>query len=162
MFGLGHAPELILVLAIALIVLGPGKIPEVAQFLGKAIRELRQASADLQQTFNVNELVNPTPTPPPAEAPTWQPASSTATTETILPPAEPEVPAKPKRSRKKAAAEKGATPESLANGASMPEPALETAAAEAQSENGAEPAKRPARRRASRKIVEPVSLDVPA
>jgi len=132
-FGLGHAPELILVLVLALIVLGPGKIPEVAQFLGKAIRELRQASADLQKTFDVNELVNPPPpppTPPPVEA---APAPLMASTETILPPApEPpltatavqtptsenaaaETPAKPKRTRRKpASASNGSQPEAAA------------------------------------------------
>ncbi|MGH2364111.1 MAG: Sec-independent protein translocase subunit TatA/TatB [Chloroflexota bacterium] len=55
----GHGPELIIVLVIALIVLGPGKLPEVAGMLGRAVRELRKASADLQSTFDVNSLVNP-------------------------------------------------------------------------------------------------------
>ncbi|HEX6512614.1 MAG TPA: twin-arginine translocase TatA/TatE family subunit [Chloroflexota bacterium] len=95
MFGFGHGPELIIILVIALIVLGPGKIPEIAQMLGKGIRELRQASADLQKTFDVNELINPpppAPTPPPVEA---GPAPL-ASTETIAPPAQ----VKPKRTRK--------------------------------------------------------------
>ena len=35
MFGFGHGPELIIILVIALIFLGPGKIPEIAQMLGK-------------------------------------------------------------------------------------------------------------------------------
>ncbi len=149
MFGLGHAPELILVLAIGLIILGPGKIPEIAQFLGKALRELRQASADLQQTFNVNELMNPTPapTPPPTPAPVEVAPAPLAQSETILPPAETPVeePAKPKRTRKRAAPAENATAP------------VEVVA----SENGSEPAKPRPRRRPSKKEAEPVSLDVP-
>jgi TatA/E family protein of Tat protein translocase len=95
MFGFGHGPELIIILVIALIVLGPGKIPEIAQMLGKGIRELRQASSDLQKTFDVNELMNPTPQPP-----VPPPMEAASTTETILPP---EAAAKPKRTRKRAA-----------------------------------------------------------
>ncbi len=95
MFGFGHGPELIIILVIALIVLGPGKIPEIAQMLGKGIRELRQASSDLQKTFDVNELMNPTPQPP-----VPPPMEAASTTETILPP---QAAAKPKRTRKRAA-----------------------------------------------------------
>jgi len=36
-------PELVLILIIALIVLGPGKLPLVGQALGKAIAQFRQA-----------------------------------------------------------------------------------------------------------------------
>ena len=42
------APELIVILIIALVVLGPGKLPEVGASLGKSIREFRKASTDLQ------------------------------------------------------------------------------------------------------------------
>jgi TatA/E family protein of Tat protein translocase len=115
MFGFGHAPELILVLVIALIVLGPGKIPEVAQLLGKGIRELRQASADLQKTFDVNELVNPTPPPqppPPAAAEAVPTAPLASATETIAPPSVAEAAEKPKRPRKRTS-KKPAEPVSL-------------------------------------------------
>lgn len=37
-------PELILVLVIALIVFGPGKLPDVGKALGKGIQEFRRAS----------------------------------------------------------------------------------------------------------------------
>jgi TatA/E family protein of Tat protein translocase len=40
--------HLILVLAIALIVIGPGKLPEVGSALGKTIREFRKATSDVQ------------------------------------------------------------------------------------------------------------------
>jgi sec-independent protein translocase protein TatA len=42
-------PELILILVIALIVFGPGKLPSVGNALGKALREFKKASRDLMQ-----------------------------------------------------------------------------------------------------------------
>jgi TatA/E family protein of Tat protein translocase len=39
--------ELILILVIALVVLGPGKLPDVAASLGKSIREFRRAATDV-------------------------------------------------------------------------------------------------------------------
>ncbi len=39
--------ELILILLLALIILGPGKLPEVGSALGRAIREFRQAASDV-------------------------------------------------------------------------------------------------------------------
>lgn len=50
MFGLGPA-EVVLVLIIALIVFGPGRLPEIGSALGKTIREFRQASAEITQEF---------------------------------------------------------------------------------------------------------------
>jgi len=50
MFNLG-APELILILIIALLVFGPGKLPEIGGALGKGIREFRKASTELTDTF---------------------------------------------------------------------------------------------------------------
>jgi TatA/E family protein of Tat protein translocase len=126
MFGFGHGPELIILLVIALIVLGPGKIPEVAQMLGKGIRELRQASADLQKTFDVNELMNPAPAPPPPTPPVEaSPTTMAAATETILPPA------KPKRARKP----------------STPRAEIIPAVAAIPEGNGSSPAAKPRRRR---------------
>lgn len=42
MFGLG-APELLLILVIALVVFGPGKLPTIGQALGKSLREFKEA-----------------------------------------------------------------------------------------------------------------------
>ena len=39
--------ELILILIIALVVLGPGKLPDVAASLGKSVREFRKAATDI-------------------------------------------------------------------------------------------------------------------
>jgi len=45
-FNIG-APELIIILIIALIVLGPGKLPDVASSLGKSVREFRKAATEI-------------------------------------------------------------------------------------------------------------------
>lgn len=44
--------ELVLVIVLALIFIGPGKMPEVAASVGKAIREFQRASAELTEALN--------------------------------------------------------------------------------------------------------------
>lgn len=46
--------ELLLVLILALLVLGPGKLPEVGNALGKTIREFRRASTDVETSLSVD------------------------------------------------------------------------------------------------------------
>ncbi len=43
MFGIGPW-ELILILVIALVIFGPGKLPEVGKAMGKGLKEFRKAS----------------------------------------------------------------------------------------------------------------------
>ena len=62
------APELIIILVIALLILGPGKLPEVGASLGKSIREFRKASTDLQESVNVNVDTSPLPAAAPIAA----------------------------------------------------------------------------------------------
>jgi len=50
MFGVGM-PELLVILGLALIILGPKKLPEIARGLGKAMREFRRATSDLKEHF---------------------------------------------------------------------------------------------------------------
>ncbi len=42
MFGIG-APELIVILVIALVIFGPGKLPEIGAALGKGIRDFKKS-----------------------------------------------------------------------------------------------------------------------
>ncbi len=44
--------ELIFILLIALIVVGPGKLPEVAKGIGKATREFKKATSGVQKEIN--------------------------------------------------------------------------------------------------------------
>ena len=89
--------HLIIVLVIAVLVLGPGKLPEVGTALGKSIREFRKASTDVEDAMRVEPLtptaaaatpvapapVAPTPVtpapvaPPPAASSAGMPAEST-------------------------------------------------------------------------------------
>jgi len=62
------APELIIILVIALLILGPGKLPEVGASIGKSIREFRKASSDLSDSVNVSVDTSPLPPTPPAAA----------------------------------------------------------------------------------------------
>ena len=68
MCGIGM-PEMIIILVIALIVIGPHKLPELAKSLGKGLAEFKKASEDF--TKNVHEASRITEeekkvTPPPA------------------------------------------------------------------------------------------------
>lgn len=54
MFGIGM-PELLLILGLALIVLGPKKLPELARALGKGLSEFRRATDELKDEFRQME-----------------------------------------------------------------------------------------------------------
>lgn len=54
MFGIGM-PELLLILALALIVLGPKKLPELAKTLGKGLAEFRRATDEIKDEFRQME-----------------------------------------------------------------------------------------------------------
>lgn len=55
--------ELVIILVIALLILGPGKLPEVGSALGKSIREFRKASTDIQDSVKVDTSPLPAETP---------------------------------------------------------------------------------------------------
>lgn len=84
MFGIGM-PELLIILVVALLVLGPKRLPDVARSLGRGMAEFRRASSELRST-----LTSPLEEPPaPRSAETRSAAQPpTATAEPKPPPAE--------------------------------------------------------------------------
>ena len=53
MFGIGM-PELLLLLAIALIVVGPKKLPELAKALGRGLAEFKKATNEIKESLETN------------------------------------------------------------------------------------------------------------
>ena len=54
MFGIGM-PEMILILAVALIVIGPKKLPDLAKSLGRALGEFKKATKDFKESIDVDD-----------------------------------------------------------------------------------------------------------
>src|SRR5512140_3556605 len=69
--------ELVIILVIALLVIGPGKLPDVGSALGKSIREFRKAASDVQESVSLE----PKPAAPaaPVAPATSAPAPNTLT-----------------------------------------------------------------------------------
>ncbi|MBI4318215.1 MAG: twin-arginine translocase TatA/TatE family subunit [Chloroflexi bacterium] len=79
-FGIGPG-ELILILVIALIVFGPGKLPEVGSALGKGIREFRRVTGEATQELTKSMEIETREVRPHtgracAACGTWNPVSS--------------------------------------------------------------------------------------
>ena len=53
MFGIGM-PEVLIILAVALIVIGPKKLPDLAKSLGRAIGEFKKATREFKQSIEIN------------------------------------------------------------------------------------------------------------
>ena len=60
--------ELIIILIIALLVVGPGKLPDVGSALGKSIREFRKAATDISDSTSINPKAATEPSAPAAAA----------------------------------------------------------------------------------------------
>ena len=54
MFGIGM-PELLLILGVALLVVGPSKLPDLAKSIGKGLGEFRKATDDIKSQLADNE-----------------------------------------------------------------------------------------------------------
>ena len=65
MFGIGM-PELLVIMIVALLVLGPKRLPEIARSLGKGMAEFRRASSEFQRTLTAS-LEEPPPAAPPTK-----------------------------------------------------------------------------------------------
>ena len=80
--------EILLILILALIILGPGKLTEFARTLGKTVRAIRKASAELTTTvtreLNVTEN-EPPPSQPKEESKTETGKASSAVNSTDKP-----------------------------------------------------------------------------
>ena len=80
MFELGGSfQELLLILVVALLVVGPKRLPEVGRMMARAMRELRRASDEFRSTIETNlNLDEPSPGPSSPEPTPGEPASPTA------------------------------------------------------------------------------------
>lgn len=81
MFGIG-LPELVIILVIALIVVGPHKLPDLARSLGKGLGEFKKATDGFQQSIRMESLTNEEKKEKPqvAATPAAEPADATAVT----------------------------------------------------------------------------------
>ena len=79
MFGIGPG-ELVVILIVALVVLGPEKLPAVARTLGRLTGELRRMSTEFQRTMNmeIEPDITPKAAPETPPAPAEEPAAETA------------------------------------------------------------------------------------
>ncbi len=55
MFGIGFQ-EILVILLIALLVVGPRRLPQIARAIGRALGEIRKAAEDFRETIEAEEL----------------------------------------------------------------------------------------------------------
>ena len=81
MFGIGM-PGLLIILVVALLILGPAKLPQVARSLGRGLAEFRRASSELRSTLTAPvEEIRETLAEDPAKTPAPEPPSAEPTPE---------------------------------------------------------------------------------
>ena len=86
MFGMGHW-EILIIFLVILLIFGAKRIPEMAQGLGKGIKEFRKAMRDVQEEIDIN---NPSNTSSGNTLKTSPPQQSVAQGAASAPAAEPE------------------------------------------------------------------------
>ncbi len=57
MFGIGM-PEMLVILALALIIIGPKKLPDLAKSLGRAMREFKRATNEFKETIQLESEIS--------------------------------------------------------------------------------------------------------
>jgi len=94
MFGISM-PELLVVFVVALLVLGPKRLPEVARVLGRGLAEFRRATADItgelrdakemieKEAEGAAQAASAEPKPPESDVPS-RPAAKEATADETL------------------------------------------------------------------------------
>lgn len=97
MFGIG-TPELVVIFVVALLVLGPKRLPEVARALGKTLAELRRATSGMaeeltnakvmleEETRAINRMASGKPSEKPPSPPAADPPSPPGETNPETPP----------------------------------------------------------------------------
>ncbi len=66
--------ELLVILAVALVVIGPKKLPELARSLGKGLAEFRRASTEMRREFL--DVANEARIEPPSQRPASEPQAT--------------------------------------------------------------------------------------
>ena len=77
MFGIGM-PEIMVILVVALLVLGPKKLPEIARSLGRGMAEFRRASNEFTRTLSASLDEPPAEAKPKPSVPEAKPATESA------------------------------------------------------------------------------------
>jgi sec-independent protein translocase protein TatA len=88
--GLGHWYIWLILLAVALIIFGPSRLPELGASLGRSIKEFRKATSEMGDALE-EEVHKPDESTPTAIGTTYPAAASTAPTSGAEPAAPPSV-----------------------------------------------------------------------
>jgi len=95
MFGVG-AGEVLVILLVALLVVGPERLPEVSRRIGRALRELRRVQGEAQEQFrSALDLAEFNPLSGLTASPSTSTKAAGATTVEPAPPVDPGPPATP-------------------------------------------------------------------
>ena len=82
--GMLNTPEIILILALALILFGAKKLPELAKGLGHGIKEFKKASREVTDELQSAMDAEPPPPPRPSPAPSVEPSPNSVAHDTPL------------------------------------------------------------------------------